>query len=214
MWVYQRFVRSRCALPLRPPFSPTPDRKMFGTAFDNAESRVRRTAPSRPPRSLIVDRGLDKDPRLALVARLGHVWEIRPWAYATDVEVKDLSLRMFAAKGPATSRRSPSLRRARDARSRHLVHEAARAADVAGHEDQGCGSWEPGPGSPSTRSTSRPRTGECLVRARGDGRVHTDATPLSGRIPRGSFPPCSARGRGASSRGGPRGPKPRARSTT
>ena len=81
------------------PFSTTPDRKMFGTAFDTPEAEVRRTVTQSAAEKLIVDRGLDKDPRLALMARLGHVWEITPWAYTTDSAVKDLSLRMFAAKG-------------------------------------------------------------------------------------------------------------------
>src|SRR6184192_1757198 len=81
------------------PFSPTPDRRMFGTAFDTPEAEIRRTGTQSAAEKLIVDRGLDKDPRLALMARLGHVWEITPWAYATDTAVKDLSLRMFAAKG-------------------------------------------------------------------------------------------------------------------
>jgi len=54
---------------------------------------VRRTGTQSATEKLIRRSRLDKDPRLALVARLGHVWEITPWAYATDVEVKDLSLR-------------------------------------------------------------------------------------------------------------------------
>jgi len=99
MWVYRRFVDPDARFHFVRPFSPTPDRKMFGTAFDTPEAEVRRTVTQSAAEKLIVDRGLDKDPRLALMARLGHVWEITPWAYTTDSAVKDLSLRMFAAKG-------------------------------------------------------------------------------------------------------------------
>src|SRR3989442_1027444 len=99
MWVYQRFVDPDARFHFVRPFSPTPDRKMFGTAFDTPESEVRRTGTQSATEKLIVDRGLDKDPRLALVARLGHAWEITPWAYATAVEGRDLSLRMFGHEG-------------------------------------------------------------------------------------------------------------------
>ena len=99
MWTYQRFVDPDARFYFVRPFSPTPDRKQFGTAFDTPEAEVRRSATQSATEKLIVDRGLDKDPRLALMARLGHVWEITPWMYATDVEVKELSVRMFAAKG-------------------------------------------------------------------------------------------------------------------
>src|SRR5438094_878851 len=99
MWVFQRFVDPDARFYFVRPFSPTPDRRMFGTAFDTPEAEIRRTGTQSAAEKLIVDRGLDKDPRLALMARLGHVWEITPWAYATDTAVKDLSLRMFAAKG-------------------------------------------------------------------------------------------------------------------
>src|SRR5437867_5000350 len=98
-WVFQRFVDPDARFYFVRPFSTTPDRKMFGTAFDTPEAEVRRTVTQSAAEKLIVDRGLDKDPRLALMARLGHVWEITPWAYTTDSAVKDLSLRMFAAKG-------------------------------------------------------------------------------------------------------------------
>jgi len=99
MWVFQRFVDPDARFYFVRPFSPTPDKRIFGTAFDTPESEVRRTGTQSASEKLIIDRGLDNDPRLALMARLGHVWEITPWAYATDVQVKDLSLRMFAAKG-------------------------------------------------------------------------------------------------------------------
>jgi len=99
MWVFQRFVDPDARFYFVRPFSPTPDRRMFGTAFDTPEAEIRRTGTQSAAEKLIVDRGLDKDPRLALMARLGHVSEITPWAYATDTAVKDLSLRMFAAKG-------------------------------------------------------------------------------------------------------------------
>ena len=42
------------------------------------------------------------------MARLGHVWEITPWMYATDVEVKELSLRMFAARGTCEVEEAPA----------------------------------------------------------------------------------------------------------
>ena len=99
MWTYQRFVDPDARFYFVRPFSPTPDRKQFGTAFDTPEAEVRRSATQSATEKFIVDRGLDKDPRLALMARLGHVWEITPWMYATDLEVKELSVRMFAAKG-------------------------------------------------------------------------------------------------------------------
>src|SRR5438093_792642 len=79
--------------------SPWVRRSATASAFDTPEAEIRRTGTQSAAEKLIVDRGLDKDPRLALMARLGHVWEITPWAYATDTAVKDLSLRMFAAKG-------------------------------------------------------------------------------------------------------------------
>src|SRR5438067_2126599 len=97
MWTYQRFVDPDARFYFVRPFSPTPDRKQFGIAFDTPEAEVRRSATQSATEKLIVDRGLDKDPRLALMARLGHVWEITPWMYATDLEVKELSVRMFAA---------------------------------------------------------------------------------------------------------------------
>src|SRR5882724_7225351 len=106
MWIMQRFVDPQARFYFVRPFSPETGMYVmkgrvspFGTLFDVPEAEIRRTGMLAATEVLVEKYGLGKDPRLAVMARLGHAAEINPAVLFQDKDVKQAWDVLTTARG-------------------------------------------------------------------------------------------------------------------
>lgn len=96
MWVFQRFVDPQARFYFVRPFSTTTGAR-FGTLFDTPEAEIRRTVTESATEILLGRHDLRNDPRLDILARMTHMWEITPWSFAReDKTVLSISFKVVA----------------------------------------------------------------------------------------------------------------------
>lgn len=106
-WVLTRFVEPRARLHFVEPFA----RITRGKPFDTPEAKVRRSATRSATENLIADRGLERDPALARLAHMTHLYEITPWMAASDAEASAIHNELTKATGePASGQAAAAMR--------------------------------------------------------------------------------------------------------
>jgi hypothetical protein len=86
MWVYRRFVDPKAQFHLIGPFS----RSVRGTPFDTPEAAIRRTGAQSATEVLLAKHQLEKDPKLQLLGRMTHLYEITPWLIPSERAAQEL----------------------------------------------------------------------------------------------------------------------------
>jgi hypothetical protein len=80
MWVFRRFSDPSARFHFIEPFSQA----SYGTPFDTPEAELRRSATGSATEVLIALLDTESDEKLALLGRVGHIYEISPWMRPTD----------------------------------------------------------------------------------------------------------------------------------
>src|SRR5207249_3294734 len=111
MWVFQRFVDPQARFYFVRPFSPETGMYVmkgrvspFGTLFDVPEAEIRRTGMLAATEVLVAKYGLGKDPRLKIMAKLGHAAEINPALLFQDKDLKQAWDVLTTARGSCSPR--------------------------------------------------------------------------------------------------------------
>jgi hypothetical protein len=109
LWVFQRFVDPQARFHFVAPFSRIP----YGTPFDTPEAAIRRKSTQSVTEVLLEDNHLENDSRLAMLARMTHLYEVTPWMRPTDPLAHQLGQELLTATGQcAPSDVAPCVERA------------------------------------------------------------------------------------------------------
>ena len=82
LWIWSRFVDRDSRFHFVPVFSQI----THGTPFDVPEAGIRRKGTRAATEVLVDEHGLANDSRLAVLARVGHLYEITPWQLGEEPE--------------------------------------------------------------------------------------------------------------------------------
>lgn len=93
MWIFSRFSDPKSRFHFIEPFSHAP----YGTPFDIPEAKLRRTGTSSATEVLVESLERGHEAKLALLGRVGHVYEIAPWMRPTDPAAHELGRRILEA---------------------------------------------------------------------------------------------------------------------
>jgi hypothetical protein len=93
MWVLKRFVDPQARFHFVEPFSHI----KYGQHFDTPESDTRRTGTEAVTQVLVARSGLANDPRLDLLSRMAHLYEISPWMLPSDRDAQQLGQQLREA---------------------------------------------------------------------------------------------------------------------
>lgn len=80
MWIWSRFVDRDARWHFQAPFSAI----TLGKPFDVPEATIRRIGTRSATEVLLLKHSLDTDPKLGLLGRATHLYEITPWLLGTD----------------------------------------------------------------------------------------------------------------------------------
>jgi hypothetical protein len=104
LWVQRRFVDRHARFHFVAPFSHITQ----GTPFDIPEAAVRRTGSGSATEVLLAQRGMAADEKLALLARMTHLYEVTPWRLQMDREAYGLGQGLMAAVADCPQRETAS----------------------------------------------------------------------------------------------------------
>ncbi|HWX19130.1 MAG TPA: chromate resistance protein ChrB domain-containing protein [Candidatus Binatia bacterium] len=98
-WVWQRFIDRRARFYFVRPFS----RITRGIPFDTPEAKFRRSATRSATENILAEHGLDREPPLARLAHMTHLYEITPWSAGADEDAHRLHAELTKAVGNGTN---------------------------------------------------------------------------------------------------------------
>ena len=126
LWVLKRFVDPAAEFHFIEPFS----KSRFGVPFDIPESEFRRTGGRSTTEILLQKNGLDRDPRLELLGRVTHLYEISPWLMPSDRTAFEFGngLKSVLAKNEASSTES-ALAKCFDYLDNFMAHSSSSAKE-------------------------------------------------------------------------------------
>ncbi len=102
MWIWTRFVDKQARFHFVPSFS----RITQGKPFDVPEAEIRRTGTRSATEVLLWRHPMETDPKLGLLGRATHLYEITPWQIGSDPLASGIGrhLRLLGNTDPKTSR--------------------------------------------------------------------------------------------------------------
>jgi hypothetical protein len=95
-WMWSRFVDKQARFHFIPSFS----RLTHGQPFDVPEAEIRRTGTRSATEVLLARHRLEGDPKLALLGRMAHLYEITPWQIGTDAAPSRLGRQLKEITSP------------------------------------------------------------------------------------------------------------------